>query len=285
MSGAFSVLGLIVSVWVYRTSGNAYCAQGVLYFVLMELLQFVQYYYIATDVDPTAPTKEQLTNSPGCQLAQNQFLTFLGYLHVCYQPLFTHYLSCAFMKKEGNVAQFQLIRRLCLVGGTILLARHLLALYPHALEFAGIPASSPVLDVDGGRLATEWLSGPVLCTYQGLTHLAWSIPLIPPSYYVPSMQLHSFLMFVPFFVLDCGNFVGNCLNVVGGLVLFVTGPVVADSFTSNKQEAASIWCFFSIMQICGLVGLMFMGTNSKGRWYKADVAKWEKTKLKAGKRQ
>merc|ERR1712194_375739 len=80
MSGAFSVIGFLVSVWVFRSTGNTTVATGVFYFVLMEALQYVQYMYIAEDVDPLNPSLASLQASPQCKTAENQFLTFLGFL-------------------------------------------------------------------------------------------------------------------------------------------------------------------------------------------------------------
>jgi hypothetical protein len=84
---------------------------------------------------------------------------------------------------------------------------------------------------------------------------------------MPSMALHSFLMFVPFFLVDTGNTMANFTNCIAGLILFVTGPILADSIAPNKHEAASIWCFFSIMQIVVLVMLLAGQRISRGRWY------------------
>jgi len=65
-----------------------------------------------------------------------------------------------------------------------------------------------------------------------------------PSYYVMGAGIHSFLMFAPFFALYEKK--GMILQ---GCFLFLFGPVLASLFTSNLQEQASIWCFFSIAQI------------------------------------
>ena len=113
----------------------------------------------------------------------------------------------------------------------------------------------------------EWLNGPTLCTYFGHRHLAWSIPFLPVSYYVPSFALHVFLMFVPFFAMDHGSFSKNLGNYIAGSLLFVSGPVLADYFSVNKHESASIWCFFSIMQVVGLVMLHCMNQMTRGNWY------------------
>ena len=39
---------------------------------------------------------------------------------------------------------------------------------------------------------------------------------------------------------------------------------------ANKHEAASIWCFFSIMQIVVLVAILVMQRHVRGKWYVSD---------------
>merc|ERR1711865_428957 len=120
MSGMFSVLGALFALWVAKTNGNSNVVKGVMYFVAMETLQFVQYMFIATDVDPAHPTLSQIEASP---------------------------------------------------------------------------------------------------------------------------------------------------NWIAGTILFATGPFMADWITPNKQEAASIWCFFSIMQVVGLACILILNLHSRGRWF------------------
>lgn len=54
---------------------------------------------------------------------------------------------------------------------------------------------------EGSCRTGEWLRGEILCTYKGNYHLAWSVPMIDVTYWVPSAAIHSFLMFVPFFIM------------------------------------------------------------------------------------
>jgi hypothetical protein len=241
LSLAFSIGGIIIAAVSYKFTGNKGVTAGVLYFVLMELLQFFQYFFIATDVDPMNPTPEAMRASPACQRFENQFLNSLGLVHVAFQPYFTHLLSCPFVRKPASVAQVALVQRLCLVCGVFICARHFLALWPEALVPFGIGKFEILYT------SSEWLSGIVNCTYKGKTHLAWSTPFVPSSYYLPSMQLHAFMMFTPFFVFDFGK--QRLVLWIAGLLLFATGPMLGDYITDNKQEAASIWCFFSICQI------------------------------------
>jgi hypothetical protein len=110
----------------------------------------------------------------------------------------------------------------------------------------------------------EWLrggAGPVdgLCTYRGAYHLAWAVPMMDPTYYSQSGFIHLFTMFAPFFLSSSFSM------WVQGAFLFATGPILASYITSNLQEAASIWCFFSIAQIAVMVFILAtsMGMNPK----------------------
>lgn len=65
------------------------------------------------------------------------------------------------------------------------------------------------LEVDATHPATEWLRSTSdtpggtngTCTFQGngdSHHLAWSVPMYQPTYFTPSVFIHSFVMFAPF---------------------------------------------------------------------------------------
>ena len=97
LSLAFSVIGTVVASWLYYQFKNFSAFIGVMYFVLMEFLQFVQYLYIDQ-----------------CENEWNQFLTVLGFLHICYQPFFTHLLNGSVAKSEKRKYLFSFIRRLSL---------------------------------------------------------------------------------------------------------------------------------------------------------------------------
>lgn len=275
MSAFFSVAGLLLALWVSHSNGNSRLIKCILYFVSMEILQVVQYQYIARDIDATKPTLKQMQDSEVCSSQINRTLTLIGLLHIAFQPFFSSHMACAFIRSEKNEAQFEVVKRLQLWGGALICLRYALTLMPKATweqyGFDGryaFNASAWSKDTN-----IEWLSGPALCTYMGEKHLAWSIPFAPISYYTSGFGIHSFLMFVPFFAMDHGSFGANLGNYIGGSILFFSGPVLSDFITSNKHEAASIWCFFSIAQIFILVSFLVIQQVQKGRWSKADQAK------------
>jgi hypothetical protein len=166
----------------------------------------------------------------------NRVLTLLGFLHICLQPYFCHVINASLTTSEKYRSNYDVIKRLCLIGGFLLFIRHFLAYIP-TLNTMGI---------NGENLSTEWLRGENLCTFKTNTmvHLGWSIPMADPSYFVMGAGIHSFLMFAPFFALYEKKGM-----VIQGIFLFAFGPVLAAMISDNLMEQASIWCFFSIAQV------------------------------------
>jgi len=219
MSAAFAAIGLFSSWWIWSRTSNTALASGVFFFFTMELLQAIQYIFIAPSID-----------SPICDTKINQVLTILGFLHICLQPYFCHVINASLTKNERYLDRYQVIKRLCLIGGGMLFARFLLAqTWDQTL---------------GNQQSTEWLRGQKLCTFRGNYHLAWSVPMADPTYVIPGAAIHSFMMFAPFFALYEKKGM-----VIQGIFLFVFGPYTASLITPNLMEQASIWCFFSIAQI------------------------------------
>jgi len=113
MSFGFAAFGFLMACVSYFYTKNTRMAVGVFWFFLMEFLQGLQYYVIDDCANPW-----------------NKFFTLLGLIHICYQPYFTHILNSALTKNPKYLAQYDVVLRLCLVGGTMLLARHFLTYYP-----------------------------------------------------------------------------------------------------------------------------------------------------------
>ncbi|KNC55202.1 uncharacterized protein AMSG_12392 [Thecamonas trahens ATCC 50062] len=240
MSGAFALMGLASSAWVYYRTSNTALASGIFFFFTMEALQFVQYFYI-----------------DDCESDINRWLTLAGFLHICLQPYFTHVINASLTTAPKYLYQYDIIKRLCLLGGGMLFARYFMAEWNPASvaqpvtsafgEWAGLtpPANACV--------TSEWLRGEKLCTYSGKYHLAWSVPMSDPTYWTPGAAIHSFLMFGPFFVMkwDRSTWFKVIFRgmIIQGAFLFLTGPYMASWVTDNLQEQASIWCFVSIAEI------------------------------------
>lgn len=230
MSGGFAGIGLLCAIWVYTKTSNLQLACGVFYFFLMEFLQYFQYLTIGD-----------------CENWWNQVLTLVGFAHICYQPYMTHIINCALTRNPKKLQQWEVVLKLSLLGGTMLFMRYFVSDLPgwRTQKFASIADTDNATGQSTNPdllTSTEWLRGESLCTINGKHHLAWSVPMSDVSYYTPSAQIHSFLMFAPFFCVTGGGW-------FQGLFLFLTGPFMAAYITENLLEQASIWCFFSISQI------------------------------------
>jgi len=232
MSFGFSAIGLGMAWWIYSRTNNSQLASGVFFYFTMELLQGFQYFVIADGLDDA-----------WCDHWFNKFLTVLGFLHICFQPYYCHVINASLTKSEKYLQQYEVVKRLCLLGGMTLFLR---------MFYSYVPGTW-TMDVSNMK-STEWLRGEKLCTYKGKYHLAWSIPMADPSYMVPGAAIHSFLMFAPFLAMYEKKGM-----IIQGAFLFLTGPGLASFITPNLMEQASIWCFFSIAQIV----VMLFGIREK----------------------
>jgi len=236
MSAILSVSGFVVGIWAYSQTKNLRMLAGIWYFVAMEVLQFFQFYWLNQ-----------------CDNPINQWLTVIGFLHISFQPYFTHTFSSAFMKNERKRAQMDMVRKLSLIMGAWMFSRYLLYTPEHAL---------------GSCTNTEWLRGNKACTFMGNYHIAWEMPLHAPTYFMPSNGIHCFMMFAPYFAMGMDMW-------LNGAILLVTGPVLSKYITDNLYEQASIWCFFSIGQVILAVVLLRIQLKSSKRdlWtYRPDAA-------------
>ena len=83
----------------FRTS-NTELASGIFFFFTMELLQAVQYYFIADSLD-----------SPICNEIINKTLTLLGFLHICMQPYMLQVINCALTQNPKYRDRYVVIKR------------------------------------------------------------------------------------------------------------------------------------------------------------------------------
>ena len=227
----------------------SHCARLV-YFTIFpmtaELLQTVQYAFIAKPEDGWSM----------CSNQTNQFLTFLGYVHICFQPFFLNLALDALWRRESLVGRLHndLIQKLCLAGSAFLFGRYLAAIVDPGMLAPVSEACPSTLSLASGYDPLLQETPPNLpgfsCTYLSNTttdnssgHLAWALPFASPSYFVPNLAVHAFLMFAPALVHP------DPIARAGGLLLCVTGPVMAKYITPSLNEGAAVWCFFSMFQI------------------------------------
>ena len=201
ISLAFGLTGLISTAYFY--SKNFYAAIGIFYFSLMEILQYFQYKVINQ-----------------CNNNYNKFLTKLGYLHICFQPLFFNLWLFAFTKKP-NFA------------------------FIYMSFFAALLLASRLLFVNDDELCdgnNEPLCGKTTCAFSGKKHIAWNIRLRAPGkyYFTPSIALHFFMWLAPVLTLA---------QIKPLIAVLLTGPYMGFLATNNIHEQPAIWCYTFTMQI------------------------------------
>lgn len=200
MSLLIGITGILVGLHFYKQ--NKYASIGITYFSLMEIIQFFQYRVIDE-----------------CDNPENIFLTNLGYLHICFQPLFFNIWLFAFTKNPNFMFLYMSV-------------------------FAGLLLASRLFYVREDELcdnSNEPLCGENTCAFSGEKHVAWNVRLRAPGkhWFTPSIGLHFFMWTIPALTI---------LQLKPILALIITAPYLA-ILTSNIHEQPAIWCYTAIAQM------------------------------------
>jgi len=156
-----------------------------------------------------------------CSSSLNQVLTFLGYLHICFQPFFLHMVSMYFIPEQVRSK----ITKFVFLGFSLTSFLLLLLLYPFCWASA--------CDIQ-----REPLCSSILCSVSGNWHIAWELPLNGLPWSIIIYFIGCFL--VP---LVYGSWKLTLSH-------FFFGPTMAYILSSNKNEWPAVWCLMSIALIC-----------------------------------
>lgn len=203
--GASAVIGLAgaATAVVSRSRGEPRAIWLTLsYFTAMEALQAVTYLVIDACGSPT-----------------NQFLTWLAYIHIAFQPVFINLISMSFIPGEVRRRIAPAVYALCLGSAAYMF-----------LQLAPFNFMVPC------NIGEQVLCGSQICAVTGTWHIGWEIPY---------RTLH-FLMAFPTYLL-----VGFALPILYGswrftLFHIVTGPLAAKLSTSDPNEWPAVWCLYSV---------------------------------------
>lgn len=226
------------------------------YFCLMELLQFIQYLVI-----------------DDCNNMVNTIATALGYIHICWQPLFTNLIMSALDRKNLNRSrekQWSNIFKACAILGIFMAARIIIpaVVTPEILESHFHPCYR---EMDG--LCAEKDSWKT-CSTTGIYHIRWNFKMIRASYLFPNIGLHFIAMFVLPFAMGMR---------FESLLLFFSGPGLAIFFKVDDGERSSIWCFFSVMEELITFGSQILMINRSNKNKKLNKKDAEIENLKKAK--
>lgn len=238
VSGLVTLLGIGISWWIYIKTRNVELTYGILFFFGIELIQFIQHHFYANELEDYETCLSNVighTRDTPCDTYHNKILTLLAFVHFCFQPYFCHLINSSLISSCKYKDRLLIIKRLCLIGGFLLFFRYFLSFSP----------SLKRMDL-WRQPSTEWMRGNILCTFksQFMSHLAWSVPMADPSYFIVGVSIHSFLMYAPFVILY--ELDGMLMK---GIILFLTGPFIASQLSKNPMEQASISTYLIITQI------------------------------------
>ena len=201
MSLGIGLTGIAAAVFIYSRTKNAYASIGLGYFALMEIIQYFHYKVIDQ-----------------CGNKRKRYLTILGYIHICFQPLFFNLWMFAFTVKP--IVEYLYIS----FFGGLLLASRLFFVKNHELCD---PRNEP-------------LCGKQTCAISGERHIAWNLRLRAPDWITPSISLHFFLWVFPAL---------SMFQLKPLISILLTGPYFGYLLTNNIHERPAIWCYTAIAQI------------------------------------
>lgn len=181
------------------------------YFSLMELLQAYTY----TVIDQ-------------CFNASNQVATFLGYMHIAFQPFFVNAVSMHFIPKTFRQRIAPSVYVLCFVAATIFMMR----IYP--FQWASFCFDKSYQLWTTGIKFDMPFCGKEICSTSGEWHIAWAIPANG------SIEMANAYVYAAFLLpLLYGSWKLVTYHIV-------TGPLLSYLTTNNMNEWAAVWCLYSI---------------------------------------
>jgi len=211
-SAALAVTGFASTAYFYYKGESKVLCGALAYFSLMELLQAYTYTVIDECFNP-----------------RNQVATFLGYMHIAFQPFFVNAVAMHFIPKNVRQRIAPGVYTLCFAAAVIFMMR----IYPFDwMTYCYDKSYRFMLDTEIKFKMP--FCGKQICSTSGDWHIAWAIPANG------SLQMANAYMYAAFVL--------PLLYGSWKLVLYhvITGPMLSFFSTSNMNEWAAVWCLYSI---------------------------------------
>ncbi len=211
-SAVLAVTGFASTTFFYRKGESKVLCLALAYFSLMELLQAFTY----TVIDQ-------------CSNPSNQIATFLGYMHIAFQPFFVNAVAMYFIPQNMRRRIAPWVYSLCFTAAVIFMMR----IYPFEWATFCFDKHYKLMFAEEIRFSMPFC-GKQICSTSGDWHIAWAIPANG------SLAMANAYIYAAFL-----------LPLIFGswkLVLYhvLTGPLLAFLTTDNMNEWAAVWCLYSI---------------------------------------
>ncbi|MBD9360800.1 DUF5765 domain-containing protein [Methylomonas fluvii] len=211
-SAALALTGFASTSFFYRRGESQVLCLALAYFSLMELLQAYTYSVIDQCLNPN-----------------NQIATFLGYMHIAFQPFFVNAVSMHFIPEPSRKRIAPFVYILCFAATTVFMMR----IYP--FQWSSFCFDHYYQFLPGTHLKFLMpFCGTEICSTSGQWHIAWAIPASGSIQMANSYVYAAFLMPLLY---------GSWKLV---LYHFTTGPLLAYLTTNDMNEWAAVWCLYSI---------------------------------------
>jgi len=232
-STVLAATGFFSTTYFYRKGESAALCGALAYFSLMELLQAYTYTVIDQCFNP-----------------RNQIATFLGYMHIAFQPIFVNAVSMHFIPRPMRQRIAPVVYILCFAAATIFMMR----IYPFDWGNFCYEKSYQLM------LATDLkfdmpFCGKQICSTSGDWHIAWAIPANGSIEMANAYVYAAFLLPLLY---------GSWKLVIYHLI---TGPLLAFLTTNNMNEWAAVWCLYSIGLLLLLIKTPIRDYLHVNNWY------------------
>ncbi|MEQ1528738.1 MAG: DUF5765 domain-containing protein [Methylococcales bacterium] len=234
-STILAATGLSSTAYFFYKKEPAALCYALGFFSLMEALQAYTY----TVIDQ-------------CDAPGNQIATFLGYVHIAFQPFFINAVALYFIPEQIRSRIATLVYSLCFAATICLLVR----LYP----FDWAPACYEVKArfMIPNRFFDSFTSpfcGQRICSVSGAWHIAWEAPTMANQMLYNLYALTTFGLPILY-----GSWKMTGYHLV-------TGPLLAFLTTENPNEWAAVWCLYSIALVFLLVKSPIRGYLHVRHWF------------------
>ncbi len=212
-SAVLATVGISATVYIAKKGDSKELWIPLGYFSLMEVLQAGIYVFI-----------------DDCGNPWNQALTHLGYMHIAFQPFFANMVAMYFVPEKVKRRIQRPVYIICGIAAVLILAKM-------------IPATS----LGMCHVGTEGYCGPIACSFSGLWHIAWQLPLnglmsgpVPFLFgFESGLHGYAYVLAVFFMPVIYGSW-----RLVG--FHFLIGPFISYLTTNNPNELIAVWCLYSI---------------------------------------